>query len=152
MKLMKYAFIGLLMILSNSLKAQDNNRFARIEEMHERKWQNLITQAQLSPNEIEMVKPVFLQYGQTIWKMHQENRDAFRAALKNAKNVKPNYADLNERYVNYQFKEAQLFKNYHIRLRKLLQPETLFKYYKAERDYKRVLLREFQDHKQPDNH
>ena len=152
MKLMKYAFIGLLMILSNSLKAQDNNRFARIEEMHERKWQNLIAQAQLSPNEIEMVKPVFLQYEQTIWKMHQENRDAFRAALKNAKNVKPNYADLNERYVNYQFKEAQLFKNYHIRLRKLLQPETLFKYCKAERDYKRVLLREFQDHKQHDNH
>jgi len=152
MKRMKYTFLGLLMILSSSLLAQDNNRFARIEEMHERKWQNLITQAQLSPNEIEMVKPVFLQYEQTIWKMHQENRDAFRAALKNAKNVKPNYADLNERYVNYQFKEAQLFKNYHIKLRKLLQPETLFKFYKAERDYKRILLREFQDHKQHDNH
>ena len=152
MKRMKYTFLGLLMILSSSLLAQDNNRFARIEEMHERKWQNLITQAQLSPNEIEMVKPVFLQYEQTIWKMHQENRDAFRAALNNAKNVKPNYADLNERYVNYQFKEAQLFKNYHIKLRKLLQPETLFKFYKAERDYKRILLREFQDHKQHDNH
>ena len=152
MKLMKCAFIGLLMILSNSIIAQDNDRSARIEEMHERKWQNLITQAQLSPKEIENVKPIFLQYEKTLWKMHQENRDAFRAALRNAKNVKPNYADLNERYVNYQFKEAQLFKNYHIQLRKLLQPETLFKYYKAERDFKRVLLRDFQDHRQHDNH
>jgi len=152
MKLMKYAFTGLLMILSSSLIAQDNDRSARIEEMHERKWQNLITQAQLSPKEIENVKPVFQQYEKTLWKMHQENRDAFRSALKNAKNVKPNYADLNERYVNYQFKEAQLFKNYHLQLRKLLQPETLFKYYKAERDFKRVLLRDFQDHRQHDNH
>ena len=151
MKLMKYAFIGLMMVLSSTITAQDNNdRNARIEEMHERKWQSLITQAQLSPREIEAVKPVFMQYEQMVWKQHQENREFFKSALKNAKNSKPNYAELNDRYVENEFKEAQQFKNYHFQLRKLLQPETLFKYYKAEREFKRKLLQDFQEHRQHD--
>ena len=152
MKLMKYALIGMLMVVSSTISAQDNDRNARIEEMHERKWQSLITQAQLSPREIEAVKPVFMQYEQMVWKQHQENREFFKSALKNAKNSKPNYAELNDRYVENEFKEAQQFKNYHYQLRKLLQPETLFKYYKAEREFKRKLLHDIQDRRQAEKH
>lgn len=148
MKLMKYAFLGLLVFMTGSIVGQENNdKSQRIEEIHARKWQSLITQAQLTPKEIEAVKPVFTEYEQAVWEMHQENREFFKSVLKNANKIKPNYADLNERYVNLQFKEAQMFKNYHLQLRKLLQPETLFKYYKAEREFKRKLLKDIQEHK-----
>ena len=147
MKLTKYAFMGLLLILSSTLVAQENDRFPRIEEIHARKWQSLITQAQLSPKEIEAVKPVFMDYEEQVWKSHRENREFFRSALKNSRKNNPNFSELNDRYVELEFKEAQMFKNYHLQLRRLLQPETLFKYYKADREFKRKLLLDIQEHK-----
>jgi len=150
MKIMKFTLIGILLLLSNIGFAQDNDRFSRIEEMHARKWQSLLSQAQLTPKEIDVVKPVFMEYEQSVWKLHQANREFFKSAMKNANQVKPNFADLNDRYVDFEFKQAQMFKCYHMQLRKLLQPETLFKYYKAEREFKKKLLRDFQEHKDHD--
>jgi hypothetical protein len=150
MKRIKYTLLGMLMLLSAAISAQDIHKVPKIEEMHEFKWQCLSTKSQLTPKEIDIVKPVFMNYEQSVWKMHQEKHDFFKSALKDAKNVKPNYADLNDKYVEYEFREAQMFKNYHLKLRKLLQPETLFKYYKAEREFKRKLLRDLRDQKQRD--
>ena len=152
MKMMKFTLIGILLVLSATGFAQDKDRNARIEEMHARKWQSLITQAQLTPKEIDAVKPVFMEYEQTVWKLHQDNRGFFKSAMKNAGKVKPNFADLNDRYVDFEFKQAQMFKNYHMQLRKILQPETLFKYYKAEREFKRKLLQDLQEHRDHDKH
>jgi hypothetical protein len=149
MKLIKYALLGVLVFLSSAVIAQDNSKIPKIDELHALKWQSLSTKAKLTPKEMEIVKPVFMEYEQSVWKMHQEKHEFFKSALENVKTVKPNYADLNDRYVDYELKEAQMFKNYHFQLRKLLQPETLFKYYKAEREFKRKLLKDLQDqHKQ----
>jgi hypothetical protein len=150
MKLIKYALFGMLVFLSTTLIAQDNHRFPKIEELHAQKWQIIIEQAQLTPKEIEVVQPVFMEHEQALWKLHQENREFFKSAMKNAKTVKPNFAVLNDRYVENQVKEVKLFKEYHLKLRKLLQPETLFKYYNADRQFKRKLLQDFQDHKAHD--
>ena len=150
MKLIKYALLGMLVFLTSTAIAQDNNKIPKIDELHAKKWQCLSTKSKLTPKEMETVKPIFMDYEQSVWKMHEEKHDFFKSALDNEKTVKPNYADLNDRYVDYQIKEAQMFKNYHLKLRKLLQPETLFKYYKAERDFKRKLLQDIQDQRQHD--
>ena len=150
MKRLKFALVGMLVFLSTVAIAQDDHKFPKIEDLHAFKWQCLSSKSQLTPREIDIVKPVFMDYEQSIWKMHQERHDFFKSALKDAKTVKPNYADLNDKYVEYEFKEAQMFKNYHIKLRKLLQPETLFKYYKAEREFKRKLLQDLQNNKHQD--
>jgi len=150
MKWLKYTLLGMLVFLSTIAIAQDDHRFPKIEDLHALKWQCLSSKSQLTPREIDIVKPVFMDYEQSIWRMHQEKHEFFKSALKNAKTVKPNYANLNDKYVEYEFKEAQMFKNYHLKLRKLLQPETLFKYYKAEREFKRKLLQDIQDKKHQD--
>jgi hypothetical protein len=150
MKLIKNILIAILLILSSTAIAQDKDKHFNIEEMHARKWQSLITQAQLTPKEIDAVKPVFMEYEQLVWKLHEVNHDFFKSAFKNAKHGKPNFAVLNDRYVDNEIRDAQMFKNYHLKLRKLLQPETLFNYYRAERDFKRKLLQDFQDHKPHD--
>jgi hypothetical protein len=150
MKMIKYSLFGLVLTLSSFLYASDNDGFTKIDDMHLRKWQTLVSEAQLTPKEIDVVQPVFMEYEKAVWNLHKQNREFFRSALKDGKKVKPNYAELNDRYVDFEFQEAQLFKNYHLKLRKLLQPETLFKYYHAEREFKRKLLRDFHDHRPPD--
>jgi hypothetical protein len=150
MKMMKYVLAGLLISITLTANSQENEKNSRIEKLHDQKWQILISHADLTPKEIEAVKPVFMQYEQSLWKLHQDNHEFFKTAYKNLKDVKPNYMELNDRYVEYEFKEALMSKNYHLQLRKLLQPETLFKYYKSEREFKRKLLQDLQDHKDHD--
>ena len=150
MKTLKFMLVSLFVLVGLTAQAQDNDRFPKIEEMHNNKWQFLVEKAQLSADDIAKVQPVFMSYEKSVWDLHQQNRDAFKAAMKDVKKVKPNYADLNDRYVEFEFKQAQMFKNYHMQLRKLLSPETLFKYYKADREFKRKLLQDFQGHRPPE--
>jgi len=150
MKTIKNLLVGLFVLASTLLQAENKDDFPRIEEMHNNKWEFLVEKARLSPDEIERVRPVFMNYEKTVWNLHRQNRESFKAEMKDAKKAKPNYADLNDRYVDFEFKQAQLFRNYHMQLRKLLPPETLFKYYKAEREFKRKLLQDFQDKRHPE--
>ena len=150
MKTIKYLLVGLFVMMGHFMQAQDNDKLPKIEEMHNQKWQFLVTQAQLSADDIAKVQPVFMSYEKSIWDLHRQNHELFKSAMKDAKKTKPNYAELNDSYVDFEFKQAQLFKNYHCQLRKLLQPETLFNYYKAEREFKRKLLQDFQDRRPPE--
>jgi hypothetical protein len=136
------------MFFCNALKAQDNFDLAKIDEMHNQKWQFLISKANLSETEIEKVYPVFMEYEKSIWNLHQENRDLYKQALKKNNSVKPNYADLNDKYIDFEFKQALLLRKYHYQLRKILEAETLFNYYKGEREYKRQLLQSFKSRKE----
>lgn len=137
------AFFAMLLITCGSLVAQPKLRDARVDQMHERKWQYLVEQAELSPSEVEMVKPVFLEYENALWKQHEKNRAFFHSVMDAGRDAKPNYAELNDQYAEIEYVQGVLFRNYHSKLKKLLKPETLFRYYKAERDFKRKLLQEF---------
>ena len=150
MKSVKHLLLTLSLIVAFVVSAQDKDRKPAIDDLHENKWQFLVDKAELTQDDIDKVKPVFLAYEKSLWEMHKQNREAFKCAMKEAKKTKPNYADLNDRYVDFEFKQAQLFKNYHHQLRKLLAPETLFRYYKAEREFKRKLLQDFQDRRPPE--
>lgn len=129
--------------MSTFLNAQESLKSSKLEEFHGRKWQFLMDQSKLSPSEIILVKPVFMEYENAVWKQHRKNREFFKAAHNKDKNVQVNYAELNDRYAEVEIMQAQQFKNYHLKLRKLLSPETLYNYYKAEREFKRKLLQEF---------
>lgn len=145
MKMMKFKILGALLLLSGFLYATDAGSPSMIDQMHLRKWNILASQAQLSSKEIELVQPVFMEYENAVWTLHQKNREFFKSAFQNKSKGKPNFAELNDRYADFDFQDAQLFRNYHYKLRKLLPPETLFRYYLAEKEFKRKLLRDFQD-------
>jgi hypothetical protein len=140
MKTHKNILFGLLIFISSAVAAQDSKSCPKVEEMHARKWQFLVEQALLSAKEADVVKPIFMNYETLVWTQHQQNHAFFKLALKKQAAEKPNYSELNDRYVESEVKQSQLFKSYHLQLRKVLQPETLFKYYKAEREFKRKLL------------
>ncbi len=152
MKHFKYTLAGILLLISSFISANQcyDQKQDKIDEMHQQKWQILVSESQLTPREADVVQPVFMEYEKSVWDLHRKDREFFKSVMKNAKKEKPNYSELNDRYVDFEFKEAKLFKDYHLKLRKLLQPETLFKYYKAEREFKRKLLKYFQDRRPAD--
>jgi len=149
MKTLKYFIWSVLILLSTNINAQDIDKSPKVDDMHSQKWQFMVEKAQLTPTDIAKVQPVFMQYEKTMWCQHQQNRDFFKKNFKKDNDVKPDYAQLNDRYVEMEVKQSQMFKSYHLQLRKLLSPETLFRYYRAEREFKRKLLQDMQDHRDP---
>jgi hypothetical protein len=145
MQKIKYKILLLMGFITILVNAQENQPFPKVEEMHNRKWEFLVEKAHLSPQDADAVKPVFLDYEKALWSFHAKNGEFFKS-LKNRKNdLSINYSEINDRYADIEITQAQMFKSYHLKLRKILAPETLFKYYKAEREFKRKLLQNLQD-------
>lgn len=132
--------IALLLLSFSSLQAV--NPFPTVEKMHERKWQMMMSQVKLTDQEMAAVKPIFMEYEQAMWKIHQDRGENFKNMKKHKLKKDIDYNYLNNKYVNSEIKQAQLLREYHLRLKKVLDPETLFHYYQAERMFKRQLLRE----------
>lgn len=149
MKTLKYFIWSVLILLSTNINAQDIDKSPKVDDMHSQKWQFMVEKAQLTPTDIAKVQPVFMQYEKTMWCQHQQNRNFFKKNFKKDSNAKPDYAQLNDRYIEMEVKQSQMLKGYHLQLCKLLSPETLFRYYRAEREFKRKLLQDMQDHRDP---
>ena len=128
--------------------AQGNRPFPNVEEMHNKKFQFISDKVHLSPKDIEGVKPVFLEYEKALWSLYEKKNVFFKSLKDRPKNAAINFSEMNDSYVDTEVTKVQLFKNYHLKLRKILAPETLFRYYGAEREYKRELLQDFQDRSQ----
>ena len=137
------SIIAIFVLLSNLVIAQGYQKDKNVEQMHEQKWQYIVGQSKLNTAQINAVYPIFLDYENTMWKQHLKNREFYQSVHNNDKETKPNYQALNDRYADSELLQAQQFKIYHLKLRKILDSETLFNYYKAERDFKRKLLKDF---------
>lgn len=141
MRNFKYIVLSTLLVLTLAAQAQrERHGHPNVEEMHEKKWQFLMNEVSLSPAEINAVKPVFIDYEKKVWELHMKNREYFRLSREKKPNGTINYTELNDKAVNSEISQAQLLRSYHMKLRKLLKPETLYYYYQAERKFKRKLL------------
>lgn len=140
---MKKTFLSLIILLLVSLVSlQAQNKRPLVEKMHERKWMEIVREVKLTNEEMAMVKPIFLEYEQAVWRLHQDGVRKFKEFRKRRILEDIDYNALNDKYVNTEIKQAQLLREYHLKLRKVLKPETLFRYYMAERSFKFKLLRE----------
>lgn len=121
-----------------------------INEFHEKKWNFITTEAALSATEAEAVKPIFMTYERKKWELHEQIRQLLRQA-KNGEKSDKDYSALNDKMINNEIKRAQYLRDYHLRLKKELNPRTLFRYYKSEKNFERQLLnRRPHKGKQPD--
>lgn len=141
MKKISLSVIILLLVSFVSLQAQNRKR-PSMEKMHEHKWAEMMKQVKLSNEEMALVKPIFMEYEQAIWKIHQDGVTKFKEYRKRQFSGNIDYSSLNDSYINTEIRQAQLLRIYHLKLKRILKPETLFKYYLAERSFKFKLLRE----------
>lgn len=138
---MKYYIIILSTLLSVRLFAE-RRMPPTPEEMHAKKWEYITQNAHLTPDEINAVRPIYMKYEEGIWELHKKNRPNRK------RGETPNYEELNEKYIDREVKQAELLLNYHQELKKVLSPEVLFNYYRAERSHKRQLIHEMHNNYQ----
>ena len=140
---MKNIKIIILFFLFLSLTPmQARNKRPLMDKMYEHKWKVMLTQVKLTQEEIARVKPIFIEYEQAVWKIHKERINTIMDFKKSKNNGTIDYNSLNDKYINLEIRQAQLLRNYHLKLKEMLKPETLFNYYQAERMFKRKLLRD----------
>jgi len=116
-----------------------------IEEMHDRKWQFMVENAQLLSIDAEMAKPVFMEYEQAVWKLMEQNKGFFhKSGFDKKNNSKMNYEEMNDKFVNFEIQKSQLLKVYYSKLKKILKAETIFKLLSAERSFRKELIKNWQ--------
>lgn len=134
-----YTLSFLLCLIAVSTQAQNRRGRPNVDELHEKKWEFLTKEVNLSPAEENTVKPVFLDYEKNIWELHKKTWELFRKS-READLTEKEYSELNDKMVNMEIKRSHYLREYHMKLRKLLKSETLFKYYLAEKKFERELL------------
>jgi len=129
-----------MLFIATLVDAQENRPFPKVEDMHNRKWQFLATKAQLSQKETDAVQPIFMDYEKGLWEFHSKTGEFFKSLMKKMNDHTINYVEVNDKIAETKVTEAMMFKNYHLKLKRILSPEKLFKYYGAENEYKKSLL------------
>lgn len=143
MKTKNLFLLLLLFVVSNSFAQQDTK--PKIEELHNKKWAYLVENVQLTPTEAARVKPLFLEFETSVWKIIEDSKPLYRSFHeKKDSRSEADYNQINERFVNSEMYKAQLLKTYYNKLKKLLSAETIFKYFNAERSYRKDLIENWQ--------
>jgi hypothetical protein len=146
----KYFFLTFLLV-TFILQAQDQKERPKIEDMHARKWQYIVDQANLTPQEAAKVQPIFMEYEQAVWKLMEKNRPFFVGNKNPDDNDKPNFEEMNERFINTEIQKAQLLKTYYQNLKKVLSAEKIFNIGAAERSFRKELVKNWQGKRRPIN-
>ena len=149
---MKKYFLLLALSIALIAQAQEHKK-PNIEEMHARKWQFMVENAQLTSVDAENAKPVFMEYEQAVWKLMEQNKGFFhKSGLDKKNNSKMNYEEMNDRFVNFEIQKAQLLKVYYSKLKKVLTSESIFKLLSAERSFRKELIKDWQGKGGGSNH
>jgi hypothetical protein len=137
---MTKTMIAILLLVSSYTVAQELKPRHSVEEIQQMKWKMIVEATKMSAKDIELIQPFFLEHEKSMWNLHQQKRMFFKTEQQKDGEDKVNYAQLNDQYVEFEVKEAELVKKYHSQLKKLLSPQSLYVYYKAQREFKRKLL------------
>lgn len=149
---MKKYLLMTVLIISFAISAQDFRNRPNLKDLHNRKWEFLVENASLTEEQAAIIQPLFMEYEVSIWKLMEQNKDAFRKSRNSARNHENrNFEELNERFVNTELQKAQLQKNYYLKLKKHLPARTIFDYFNAERSFRKELVKEWQGGRAPMN-
>ena len=144
---MKRLFTLLLfstLIISSTFAQQHPN----VEDMHARKWSYIVDKISLNADQISKVKPIFLEYEKAGWEVMEQNHKTFKKLNENKNtNEKVNFKEINDEYVELEMKKAQQLKNYYSKLQKVLPAETIYAYFRAERSFRRDLLKKIDENR-----
>lgn len=131
--------VVLLAVIFSAHAQQGRRGNFNVNIFHENKWNFMMGEVSLSPAEIDAVKPIFLEYEKKNWELYKQIPQVFRQS-RNRNLTEKEYRELNDKMINNEIKRSQHLREYHLKLRKLLKPQTLFKYYQAEKNFERQLL------------
>lgn len=144
MKQKKYILLNLFLLMFLAGFSQNNQNPPDINVMHQKKWEFMMRNMQLSQEEIQKVKPIFMEHEKTMWELHRKSRNEFMRG-QDKKLSEKEYQKLNDRLMNLQIDECNQMRAYYLELKNVLPAEKLYNYFESERMFKRQLL-----HRRPD--
>lgn len=146
---MKYTILLLSVFFTGFVSAQEPE-MPSVDELHARKWTYIVEKAKLTPAEVTRIKPIFMEFEKAVWKNAELNKEFFREFYKNKNDrSESDYQKMNDMLVNSEMQKAHLVKIYYSKLKKQLTAETIYKYFNAERSFRRELLDSWPKHRGP---
>jgi len=143
----RLALVCMAFIISVGLYAQgqEDAKKQRWEEMKAKRAAYYTEKICLTSEEAQLFWPVFNELQEKKWKLHMQMNAQFRNSKKDAQG-KPifDFAKVNDELIRIKVAEANLDKVYHEKFKKVLNPEKLFRYYGAERDWANKLLKDIE--------
>lgn len=135
----KFLF-GIVLVLSAVAYAQDGKQ-PNIEELHNKKWNYIVEKANFTQQEATAVKPLFMDFEQSLWRTAEANKDFIKDFYKNRdKRTEADYEMMNSKMMNAEIQRTHMMKSYYSKLKKVLSAEKIFRYFEAERGFKRELM------------
>ena len=127
-----------LLFFFGTLTAQQRApRFSK-EEVINRKWTAISEKINASAEDLAKIEPIFRETEEELWNLLAKNREAFRNRRANA-SESVNFEAINEAMVNFEVENANINKNYDLKLKKVVSAELINKLLRAEKEYQREL-------------
>lgn len=140
-----YLLICLFAICSSSVNAQGKKKFD-YEDFKQKKYNYLVKEIGLTDKETKDFLPLTDELMQKKYELNKELRIEIRA-LRKKKNISDSeYNAINEKVLDTRIKEATLEKEYYQKFKKVLSPEKIFKYQRAEKDFMRKVVKKEYEH------
>lgn len=132
--------LGVVLMASFVTYAQDGKKL-NIEDLHNKKWNYIVEKANFTQQEAAAVKPLFMDFEQSLWKTAEANKDFIKDFFKNKDSrTEADYEMMNTKMLNAEIQRVHMMKSYYTKLKKVLSAEKIFRYFDAERRFKRELM------------
>lgn len=117
----------------------------RMEELKAEKVAFLTEKLNLVPEVAEKFFPLYNEYSHKRMELGRKRGKFFWAYKKLDEKSPEEIAKLADEFVERQVKEAELAKTYHVKFKKVLTSEQVFKLYMAEEEFHKRLLRRIRE-------
>jgi len=123
----------------------DNSRKQRWEEMKAKRTAFYTERIGLTAEEAQAFWPLYNELQEKKGELHRSMSAQFRNSKRNGNRKKGiDYTKATDDMINLRVDEAILERSYHAKLKTVLPPEKLFRYYRAERDWANQLLKDIE--------
>jgi hypothetical protein len=140
--------VSLMVLSSLKVSAQNPN----LEKLNSYKIAFFTQKLNLTPQEAEKFWPLYNEYQDRKNKIQIERVQMTRIVVQNGANMSDKeLTELGDKYFGLETKEADLSKEFYNKMKGVLPPLKILKFYQAENQYKLVLLNELQERRQARN-
>lgn len=130
-----------LLFSISTLSAQQDGGSLSLSKYKEEREKFLIKEIGLTETEAKIFIPLTNDLLKKKYDLNRQARQALSRILKKEKLTDADYLEIVDKNIEIKQKEAQLEKEYYQKFRKILPPEKLYKYQKAEIQFMRMAVK-----------
>lgn len=142
-KIFFITFVAISVLFSSKVLAQGEKQHRHFDKAAFQAKKNAFITAEvgLTPEEAEVFIPLCNELQEKMFEVGRECRKLTKELKHNESPTEADYSRVNDECVGVKLKEAALEKEYYEKFKKILSPEKLYKYRRAEYKFARNFMR-----------